>query len=334
LAKAQTQVVISRLQATQPRLTCQMNIIPSPDKSDDKRSEPFMAATAREVEYLEGLLLAGEFRLMVQRAADLVLPLQEGLTYAAIPERDTPFDALLNREGLIADELPDGATVGVLNVRTKAQMHSLWPRLRIRLLPGGLDSALEVFLRRSEVDGLMLPAAAAEHLGIQGIVTEIFYPEMMLPSSGQGILVVLSREKDREACDALQGIHSEATFWEMEAEHAFLQRFASDQDLPVSSLAQVERHHIQITGAIGSVHGSSLNRITRQGPAANAAAIGSELAEKLLLSSEAVIELLEADFPDGLPFAAADDELEDEQETDLTAELVDELAEDELPESP
>jgi hypothetical protein len=119
-----------------------------------------------------------------------------------------------------------------------------------------------------------------------------------------------------------------------------MQRFASDQDLPVSVLAQVDRGRIKVTGAIGSVHGSSLNRFNEEGPAAEAARIGTELAEKLLMSGETVIDLLEADFPDGLPLSEADElpgELDSELDAgmtvdidgDLDAELND-LAEDEL----
>jgi hydroxymethylbilane synthase len=338
LARAQTQQVISRLQAVQARLNCQMTIIPSPCLDEQKRQEPYLAVSRAEVEFMEQQLRNGEFRLMVQRAADLVLPLLEGLIYAAVLRRDTPYDALLNRKGLIADDLPEGARVGVLNLRTMAQMHALWPRLKIQLLRGGVDSALEILLRQAAVDALVIPAAAAEHLGIQSIVTEIFYPEMMLPSSGQGILAILAHKKDKEACELLQPLHSEATFQEMKAEQAFMQRFTSDQDLPVSALAQVDRNQIQVTGAIASVRGSSLSWATQEGAAAEAETIGAQLAEKLLLESDVVIDLLEADFPNGLPQSEGDASLEgdflQELDAEAAAELTDDLMDDEFSETP
>jgi len=37
------------------------------------------------------------------------------------------------------------------------------------------------------VDGLVLPAVVAEHLGIQALVSELYFPEMMLPGGGQVI---------------------------------------------------------------------------------------------------------------------------------------------------
>ena len=338
LAKAQTQEIIDRLQSQHNRLTCQMTIVPRPGGEKPPTPEPYLAATTADVEFLEEQLLAGEFRLVIQRAMDLVLPLREGLIVAAVPERNTPFDALLNRQGLIADELADGAVLGVLNLRTRVQLQALFPRLAVRVLPGGVDAALELLLRRCDVDGLVMPAAVTEHLGIQGIVTEIFYPEVMLPSAGQGILVILARENDREACDLLRSIHSEDTAIEMEAEHAFMQRFTSDQDLPVSVLAQVERQRVIIEGAIGSIHGRG-HRIVQEGPVARASQLAAEVAEKLLLSEDAVIDLLEADFPDGLP-DDDESELDAELKKDLAAELDSELEasladdlDDDLPET-
>jgi len=329
LAKAQTQAVVSRLQILFPRLTCQMTMIPSPLAEQEKEGEPFMAASAAEVEYLEEQLLAEEFRLMVVRATDLVLPLREGVTYCAVPERDTPFDAFLNRQGKIADEMEDASRIGVLNLRSKIQMKALWPDLGISILPGGLDAAMETLLRKCEVDGLVIPAAATEHLGIQGIVSEIFYPEMILPSSGQGILVLLCRSEDKEVRDLLKDLHSEATFLEMEAEHAFMQHFASDQDLPVAVLARVERGRIEITGAVGSIQGENANKLGTEGDAANAVALGTGLAQNLLGSLDSVIELLAADFPDGLPAEDVDEIHDDNPEFDPDIEA--ELAQLELP---
>jgi len=312
LAKAQTQAVISQLQETYPRMTCQMTIIPSPLTDEEREGEPFLAACAAEVEFLENQLLAEEFRLVVVRATDLVLPLREGVTYAAIPERDTPFDALLNRQGRIIDEMEPASRIGVLNQRSQTQLKDIWPDLDIVLLQSGLDAAMETLLRKCEIDGLVVPAAATEHLGIQGIVSEIFYPEMILPSSGQGILVLLCRTEDQDISGMLKNLHSQATFLEMEAEHAFMQCFTSDQDLPISVLAQVEHKQIQITGAIGSTHDESSNKLTLTGKAANAIQLGTELAQKLLGNLHSVIELLEADFPDGLP----DDDCEFEGDID------------------
>jgi hypothetical protein len=191
-------------------------------------------------------------------------------------------------------------------------MQALWPQLEIRVLTGGVEGAVEMMLRHGLVDGLVLPAAVTEHLGIQAVVTELYYPEMMLPSSGQGILVVLARADDREARELARAVHSPATRLEMVAELAFLERLASDQDVPAGVLAQVDGKKVYVTGAIASPSGKSVSRASREGPALQAAELGAAVAEQLKLNANALIDLLEADFPDGLPAAQLDHDVEAE----------------------
>jgi len=317
LAKDQTKVVLDRLQAASPRLVCRMQVVPSPVAPEELQDEPFLAASAAEVEFLEEQLLAGDFRLAVVRAEDLVLPLREGLSQVAIPQRDTPFDAFLTRQNAIIDDMAPGARIGVLNLRARTQMQALWPELDFELLRGGVQAALELLLRRAELDGLVAPAAVAEHLGLQSIVAEIFNPELVLPSGGQGILVVLGRSDDAEVGEQLAPLHSEATRREMEAEHAFLQRFASDLELPVGVLARCEGQRLTVTGAVGTSDAAAAEVQRREGPAEQAASLGADLAEAILQSGQTLIGLLEAEFPEGLPADPDEDEVEAEIDPDV-----------------
>jgi hydroxymethylbilane synthase len=323
LAKDQTKVVLDRLQEANPRLTCRLEVVPSPVAPEILENESFLAASAAEVEFLEDQLLADEFRLAVIRAQDLVLPLRQQLAYAAIPHRDTPFDAFLTRRNAIIDDMPDASVIGVLNLRSRTQMQALWPHLDFRLLRGGMQGALEALLRRCELDGLVAPAAVAEHLGLQGIVAEIFNPELILPSGGQGIMVILGRAEDLEVRELLAPLHSEETQREMEAEHSFLQRFASDLELPVGVLARCTGSRLVVTGAVGSSAAATAALQQREGPAEQAAALGTALAEAILQSDEALIGLLEAEFPEGLPGDDEDEVLETDPDVAVLREFPD-----------
>ncbi len=182
-------------------------------------------------------------------------------------------------------------------MRSRAQMRALWPDLQFRILRGGAERAMEIHMRRTEIDGLVLPASVTEHLGIQGIVAEIFSPEFILPGPGQGIQVIVGHAGDHEARELLADLHSPATAAELAAEHAFCRRMVSDQDLPVGALARVTGGIIAITGTTG--RGAS--RITVDGGIEQAEAVGDGLASQILSSAESFADLLEADFPDGLP---------------------------------
>jgi len=297
LARNQTQAVINRIQDRQPRLTCQLNIWDSPVTSQEKENEPFIATSRREMEFLEQQLLREQARLLVVEAADMVLPLPEDLAVICVPDRATPFDAYLNRHGLIMDEMDPSSCVGVLSMRARNQMQSLWPDISFRILRGGVDQAMENHLQRTEIDGLVLPAAVTEHLGIQGIVAEIFAPEFILPGPGQGTLVILGRSNDNEARELLADLHSSDTAIELETEQAFCRRMISDQDLPVGALARVAGGEVVIIGTTGP----GTRRIAVNGEIHEAEAVGSGLAQQILSCGESFADLLEADFPDGLP---------------------------------
>jgi hydroxymethylbilane synthase len=297
LARNQAQWVIDRLQEKQPRLTCQLNLLPSPVADRDRQDEPFVTACRAEVEFLEQTVLREEVRFVVLEASDMVVPLPEGLAVICVPDRQTPYDAFLNRQGLIMDEMEPGSRVGVLSLRSRTQMQALWPDLEFVILRGGVERAMEIHMRRSEIEGLVLPASVTEHLGIQGIVAEIFSPEFILPGPGQGIQVIVGHAADNEARELLADLHSTASAAELEAEHAFCRRMVSDQDLPVGALARVTGGQIAITGTSGS----GTSRITVDGAISEAEAAGLGLAMQLLCSVESFVDLLEADFPDGLP---------------------------------
>jgi hydroxymethylbilane synthase len=312
LARVQSEVVLARLRDLHPDLVGETVVLATPRPTS--AAEPYLAAPAAAVQALEEALLAGECDLGVVAAPDLLLPLHEGVVLAAVLERFTPYDGLVHRRGLITEELADGARVGVLNLRTRIQVRSLWPHLAIVQVRGGVDGALEKLLRRGEYEALVLPAASVEHLGIQSLVSEMFSPDMVLPSPGQGILTVLAR-RDDQRLSLLQPLHSPATHLALEAEQAFAQRFAGDEDLPVAALAHVRESRLLLDGAVLSPSGTASSRDRIEGPVAEAPQLGEQLAERLLLGGDAVLHLLEADFPEGLP-AFEEDLLEEAAEAE------------------
>ncbi len=297
LARSQAQSVIDRLQLRSPRLACQLDLLASPEPESQRDKEAFVAVSRAEIAFLLAALTEGRTRLLVLEAVDMLAAAVPGAMIACVPDRAAPFDAFLNRGGLIMDEMNPGNRVGVLSHRVRAQLQALWPDLRFEILRGGVDTAMETHLRRNEIDGLVLPASVTEHLGIQGIVAEIFAPEFVLPGPGQGTLVVLAREGDDEARQLLAPLHSEDSALELVAETAFHRRMLPDQDLPVGALARVSADGIAILGTTGA----GRQRISVSGAANEAEAVGDGLAQQLLCHSESFADLLEGDFPDGLP---------------------------------
>ena len=324
LAKSQTQSFIDLVQQTIPKVTCQLTILPSLDSNEESENKVFTATSPADFTHLTNLLLSNQISAFVVEAADLPLNPPEGVDLICTPPRNTPFDAYLNRQGRIMDEMDPGSHVGVLSMRSKAQLKHLWPDIEFQIMRGGIDRAMETHMLHSEIDGLILPAAATEHLGIQGIVAEIFAPEFILPGPGQGSLVVVGRSNDDATRKDLAPLHCHATQVEIDAEMAFRRHMISDSDLPVGVLARVTDDEVVIIGSTGAC----INRVSVNGPLEKADKVGSGLAMQILKSGDALADLLEAEFPDGLP--PEDDEIDnsdmDQEEADEVDAMDEEIA--------
>lgn len=323
LNRAQTQHVIARLQARHPRAIFDMVTVADPVSNRRSASELYNVSSPSEVDVLLTRLREGEYQILDVAAEDLAHTLPADVEIAAVLPRATPFDALLHKKGVIADDLAENTRVGVLSLRSQAQIAALWPALKPKLIYGGTVKALDAYLQNDEVEALVIPAASAERLGVQDLVSEIFFPEMMLPGAGQGTIALLCRRGDAEVLEACRAVHNELSCQEMLGELAFRERICSDQDCPVGVLAQASEDELVLTGAVGSPSGLSQDQAVIRGAGADAVALGQRLAERLLLSTTSLVDLLEADFPDGLP--EGDDADED-------AALADGDPDDELPE--
>jgi len=295
LARSQTKAIMGLVQQHLTNHTCASVAVPFPYDSADTDNEVFVATSRDAVLSLVESVLQGHARLLALTAADMVTALPPELSIICIPQRAFPFDAFINRQGMIMDEMAAGAHIGVMSMRSRRQMANQWPQLVFEIRRGGVDKTMETHVRKAEIDGLVIPAAVTEHLGIQSIVAEIFAPEFVLPSPGQGIMVIIGRANDTEMRQLLADLHSPSTAAELTAEHAFRDNMISDQDLPVGTLARVCGDNICIVGATGS----GIDRIEISGKIHEAAAVGAGLAQQILSSGQCFADLLEADFPDG-----------------------------------
>ena len=100
-------------------------------------------------------VLAGTCDLAVHSLKDLPTTPADGLTLAAIPEREDPRDALCARDGLGLWGLPRGARVGTGSPRRAAQLRAVRTDLEVVDIRGhGLMIGIELDRPCSELVGL------------------------------------------------------------------------------------------------------------------------------------------------------------------------------------
>ena len=280
LALAQTQEMLKQLQARHPSVEFVTKVIRT---SGDRGQIREIGAFVKE---LEEALERGEIDLAVHSLKDLPTQLPEGLVIAAVPERANPRDALISREGLPLEALPQGARVGTGSPRRIAQLLALRSDLEIVPIRGNVDTRLRK-LEAGEVDALVLAAAGLERLGRAARIVEVLSPEVMLPAVGQGALALEVRADDEFVLELLQPLDHPETRAAVMAERAFLGALGGGCRVPIAAYGRIEGEQLVLDGLVASPDGRKILKDRLSGSPDEAETLGRELAERLLAAGAA-----------------------------------------------
>jgi hydroxymethylbilane synthase len=235
---------------------------------------------ARFVRGVEGALLAGEAEIGVHSAKDLPAEMPDGLVIAAVPAREDPADVWIG-VGDSLDDVPEGARVGTASLRRRAQLLAARPDLRVGELHGNVDTRLRK-LDEGELDAIVLAAAGLRRLGREDEMSFSIPAAAMTPAAGQGALVLQARSDDAGAIAAAGAIGNETALRELTAERAVVALLEATCATPIGVHASVEGARIEVEAFAGLADGSEWIRDRVEGEAAEPAAVGALLAERLL----------------------------------------------------
>src|ERR1041384_1774321 len=131
---------------------------------------------------LEEALLAERIDIAVHSLKDLPTILPDGLTIAAITEREVPYDALVLRadasnHDATLQSLLAGAVVGTSSLRRQAQLRFQRPDVEIRDVRGNVDTRLRK-LDEGQYDALLLAAAGLRRLGFAARINATVPPDV------------------------------------------------------------------------------------------------------------------------------------------------------------
>src|ERR1700760_2360999 len=96
---------------------------------------------SRFVRAVENAVLDGRAEVGVHSAKDLPGEEVEGLEIAAVPPREDPADAWIG-VGSWLEDVPEGARVGTVSLRRRAQLLAARPDLEVLDLNGNVDTRL------------------------------------------------------------------------------------------------------------------------------------------------------------------------------------------------
>lgn len=202
---------------------------------------------------LKGLFVAEIVRALREREVDLAvhsakdLPAidDEGLTLAAIPERASPLDVLITRDG----DLRAGQVVGTSSLRRRAQVRRWRPDVLLEDLRGNVDTRLRK-LADGEVDALVIAAAGLVRLRVVPEHAAPMSIAEMVPAPGQGCLAVQARADDGDALEALAPLDHGPSRTALEAERALMARLGGGCALPLGAFAEETEAGVRMTAVV------------------------------------------------------------------------------------
>ncbi len=297
LALWQAEWVKSRLENLHPRLYVELTVIKT--KGDKILDVPLAKVGGKGlfVKEIEEALLERRVDLAVHSMKDMPSEIPAGLCIGAVPQRETPVDALISREGQSLNELPGGARIGTSSLRRSSQLLRIRPDVEIVPLRGNLDTRLRK-LDEGQMEAIVLAGAGIRRLGLEARITQLLTPEIMLPAVGQGALCIETRVADDTIAPLVAPLEDTPTRIAVTAERAFLHRLEGGCQVPIAGHATLNEDRLALCGLVSDLKGETVFRETHEGPPVQAAAIGRNLAGTLLAQgAKAVLDSLQTEIP-------------------------------------
>ncbi|MFD5510809.1 hydroxymethylbilane synthase [Streptomyces sp. NPDC127051] len=248
---------------------------------------------------LREALLRGEVDFAVHSLKDLPTGQPEELVIAAMPLREDPRDALVARDGLTFEQLPDGARIGTGSPRRTAQLNhyarALGKRIETVAIRGNVDTRIG-FVRDGELDAVVLAAAGLNRIGRGDEATDLLSVDSVLPAPGQGALAVECLASNTELIASLAELDDPNTRAAVTAERSLLAALEAGCSAPVGALADLLAdgqvvNEMRLRGVVGTLDGSTLVQLSTTGPVPQsydeAMALGRELADEMLAKGAA-----------------------------------------------
>ncbi|WP_406271725.1 hydroxymethylbilane synthase [Streptomyces sp. NBC_00191] len=248
---------------------------------------------------LRDALLRGDVDFAVHSLKDLPTAQPDDLTLAAVPPREDPRDALVARDGLTFDRLPNGSRIGTGSPRRMAQLNAYARAhgLSIETVPirGNVDTRIG-YVRSGELDAVVLAAAGLNRLGRIDEVTDFLSVDFVLPAPGQGALAIECAAVNADLAAALAELDDPHTRAAVTAERSLLAALEAGCSAPVGALADLLADgqvvtEMRLRGVVGTTDGSTLVQLSTTGPVptshGDAIALGRELASEMLAKGAA-----------------------------------------------
>lgn len=152
---------------------------------------------------IERALLEEKIDFAVHSAKDLPDKIPVGLSIAAITKSIDPYDALVSKNNLFLEQLPNAAKIGASSLRRKTQLKKYRADFQIVDIRGNIEERLEK-LAKDGLDAIIVAACALVRLGLEYRISQRVPFEILTPHPLQGSLAIELRQNSKELVNLLK----------------------------------------------------------------------------------------------------------------------------------
>jgi len=282
LAIAQTRIIIDRLKKIHPELQFRIKKITTEGDRDKKTTLWQLKTSGFFTSQVEDVLLAGEADLAVHSFKDLPTQQREGLSIAAVCDRQFAEDCILSAEvvGSI-EQLKASAKVGTSSLRRAAQLKRLRQDLEPMPIRGNVTTRIRL-LEEEKFDAIILARAGVERLGLAEKISFCFDPRDFIPAPAQGALAVQTRADDTATNRLIAAIDDKKARAVTFAERQILVTMRCGCHAPAGAFAGIDQNNIKICAFVSDCEGRDFIRREITSPAEQAKESAEKLAKELL----------------------------------------------------
>lgn len=235
---------------------------------------------------IQSELLAGKVDVAVHSLKDLPTVVVEGLTLAAVPQRESTADCLISANLESFEELPPNAKIGTGSARRGSQLLYWRNDVSIQDIRGNVDSRIRK-LDEGHYDAIVLAAAGLTRLKLFDRVTQELPAARVLPAVGQGALGLECRSEDNTTYEALAALNDANAQAAVLAERQILISLLAGCLAPVAAYGTVRDGVLHLHARVLTPDGKQMLEEQLSGPSHLAQDIGKQLSEKLLSAGAA-----------------------------------------------
>jgi hydroxymethylbilane synthase len=281
LALWQAHHVAQRLRVLHPQLDVQL--LPMTTRGDQILDRPLAQIGGKGLflKELEVAMLEGRAHLAVHSLKDIPMVLEAPFVLSAVLARADASDALVSNHYASLAQLPQGARVGTSSLRRQVQLRVLRPDLQLLDLRGNVQTRLAK-LDAGHYEAIVLASAGLQRLELGARIRQRLAAPEFLPAVGQASLGIEICADDVRTAALLAPLEDPIGRLCASAERSFALALGGSCQVPIGASATVNGSQLHLDGLIGDAQAQAFLRDSITGSSADAAALGAELAQRLL----------------------------------------------------